>query len=70
MIKYDKLWKTMEAREMTQYRLITQYNFSRGQLSRLKHNENVNTHTLDTLCRILECNIEDIVEYVKDEKNK
>ena len=68
MIIYDKLWKTMEDRDMTQYRLITQYNFSRGQLSRLKHNENVNTHTLDTLCRILECNIEDVVEYVKDDE--
>lgn len=68
MIRYDRLWKTMEDREITQYKLITQYNFSRGQLSRLKHNENVNTHTLDTLCRILECNIEDVVEYIKDDE--
>lgn len=65
MITYDKLWETMKAKNITQYKLVTHYNFSRGQLSRLKHNQNVNTNTLDRLCRILDCNIEDIVQYHK-----
>ena len=68
MITYDRLWKTMKDKGMTQYRLITYHKFSRGQLSRLKHNENVNTNTINTLCRILECNVEDILEYRKDEE--
>lgn len=66
MITYDKLWKTMKDKGITQYRLIQVHNFSRGQLSRLKHNENVSTHTLDTLCRLLDCRIEDIAEYIKE----
>lgn len=62
MVTYDRLWKTMNEKGITQYRLINHYKFSRGQLSRLKHNENVNIATLDRLCQILKCNIEDIVE--------
>lgn len=68
MITYDKLWKTMDEKGITQYRLINYYKFSRGQLSRLKHNKNVNIFTLDRLCEILDCNIEDVVEYRKTEE--
>ena len=63
MIVYDRLWKTMKKKNISQYKLINEYNFSRGQLSRLKHNDNVNTFTLNRLCDILDCNIEDIMEY-------
>ena len=63
MISYDKLWITLKEKKITQYMLIKEYNFSRGQLSRLKKNCYVNTHTLDVLCSILNCNIEDICEY-------
>lgn len=63
MIVYDRLWETMKKKNISQYKLINEYNFSRGQLSRLKHNDNVNTFTLNKLCDILDCNIEDIMEY-------
>ena len=66
MIVYDRLWTTLKKKGITQYKLINDYNFSRGQLSRLKHNENVNTFTLNRLCDILDCNIEDIMEYRKE----
>lgn len=68
MITYDKLWKTMKEKGVSQYTLITKYNVSRGQISRLKHNQNVNTYTLDRLCEILDCKIEDVIEYHKEEK--
>ncbi len=67
MIVYDKLWQTMKYKGMTQYRLIKEYRFSCGQLDRLRKNGNVSTYTLNMLCEILECNLEDIVEYI-DEK--
>ncbi len=70
MIKYDRLWVTMKNKGMTQYALINTYKVSRGQISRLKHNKNVNTFTLDRLCEILDCRIEDIVEYVKNTEEK
>lgn len=67
MITYDRLWKTMKDKEISQYTLIRQYRFSRGQLSRLKHNENISTHTLNVLCRILACRLEDIIEYIDED---
>lgn len=66
MICYDRLWETMRKKGISQYKLINDYNFSRGQLSRIKQNANINTFTLNRLCEILDCNIEDIIEYVKE----
>ena len=66
MIRYDRLWNTMAQKGMTQYRLIKGYGFSAGQIGRLKRNMHVSTHTLETLCTILGCRIEDIVEFIPD----
>ena len=66
MISYDKLWETMKAKGVTQYRLIKTYKFSSGQLDRLRRNENVNISTLAALCDILGCGLEDVVSYTKD----
>ena len=66
MIVYDKLWDTLRAKNISQYKLINDYHISAGQLSRLRANANVNTHTLDMLCEILDCNIEDIATFIRD----
>ena len=62
MISYNRLWETMEKRKISQYRLIKEFGLSSGQMSRLKKNTYVSTHTLETLCRILDCRIEDVME--------
>ena len=64
MIVFDRLWKTMKERGLSQYKLIKEYKMSPEQLDRLRKNENVNTYTLDQLCRILNCGLEDIAEYI------
>ena len=61
---FDRLWKTMKERGLSQYKLIKEYKISTEQLDRLRKNENVNTYTLDQLCRILNCGLEDIAEYI------
>lgn len=66
MIVFDKLWKTLKERNISQYKLIKEYKISTGQLDRLRKNGNVNTYTLNTLCKILDCKLEDIAEYQKD----
>lgn len=66
MIVYDRLWKTMQAKGISQYKLIKEYGISSGQLDRIRKGENINVYTLDTLCRILDCDVEDIIEYKKD----
>lgn len=76
MITFDKLWETLKEKGITQYRLINYYGVSPGQLTRLKRNQNINTHTIDQLCYILDCVPDDIMEYIKenppyiDEKKK
>lgn len=68
MITYDKLWKTMKQKGISQYKLIKEYGFSSGQLDRLRKNANINTYTLNILCEILECELSDIAEFIPDKK--
>lgn len=67
MISFEPLWTTMKERGISQYKLIKEYNFSTGQLDRLRKNENVNTFTLNQLCEILDCTLADIAEYRKEQ---
>ena len=66
MIRYDRLWQTMKKKGITQYTLYTTYNINRSQLNRLRHNENVQVNTIDKLCNILHCRVEDIMEHFDD----
>ena len=67
MISFEPLWETLKRRGISQYKLIKEYKISTGQLDRLRKNENVNTYTLNQLCAILECTLDEIAVYVKDE---
>ena len=66
MIVFDKLWDTMKQKGISQYQLIKKYNFSTGQLDRLRKNGNINTYTLNELCKILDCRLEDIAEFKEE----
>lgn len=68
MIVYDRLWETMAIKGISQYRLIHEYRISTGQLDRLRKGSNISTFTLNQLCRILDCRLEDIAEYRRDEE--
>ena len=59
MIKYDRFWVTMKERGISQYD-------TRSLLDRLRKNKNIEIFTIDRLCSILDCNIEDIVEHIPD----
>ena len=67
MISYDNLWETMKKKGVSQYTLIKKYGVSPGQLTRMKRNESVSTHTIEMFCRILDCQVGDIMEYIKDD---
>lgn len=69
MISYERLWNTMKERGITQYDLYTHHNVTRSQINRLKHNQNVEMITIDKLCNILQCKIEDIVEHIPTEQS-
>ena len=67
MLKYDKLWVTLKEKNIIQYKLIKDYGIDKAQLHRLRKNMVVKTMILNRLCSILDCRIEDIVEYVPDD---
>ena len=63
MISYDPFFKTMKEKGITTYRLIHTYGISSSLLNRLKNNLPITTVTLNDLCRILDCKVEDIIIY-------
>ena len=67
MIRYDPLWETMKRKNISQYKLIKDYGVDNAQLQRLRENAIVKTSTLDNLCRILDCSIEEIMVYIPDD---
>ena len=63
MISFDKLWKTMEEKGVSTYRLREKCGIDSKTIRRLRANENMETKTLDKLCAALDCGLEDIAEY-------
>jgi len=67
MISYEPFYETIKKANISTYKLINQYGLSRSLLDRLKHNKPVTTVTLNDLCSILHCKIEDIAVYIEDD---
>ena len=67
MIRYVPLWKTMADQKVTTYTLRFKHGMSHATVQRLQANMPVSTHTLNRLCEILNCRLEDVAEYVPDE---
>ena len=70
MISYYRLRRTMRERGVTQYAQIKTHRVSPAQITRMKRNESVSTHTIDMFCRILDCEVEDIMRYVREPEAK
>ena len=66
MISFEGLWDVMRKKGVTQYALIKVHHISPAQITRLKRNESVSTHTIEVFCKILDCEVEDIMKYIKD----
>lgn len=66
MIVFDRLWSTMEKKGVSTYQLRERCGIDSKTVRRLRANENIETKTLDKLCAVLECGLEDIAEYRPD----
>lgn len=64
MIVYAPFWETLKRKKISTYVLINKYNVSSSTINRLRHNMPISTTTLDDLCKFLDCDISDIIEYV------
>ncbi|MBQ7767336.1 MAG: helix-turn-helix transcriptional regulator [Oscillospiraceae bacterium] len=67
MISYEPLYETLKAKNISTYKLITEYGISRSLLDRLKHNRPISTVTLNDLCNILHCRVQDILVFTEDD---
>ena len=67
MISYAPLWKTMDTHGATTYTLQVKGGISSSTVRRLKAGDSVSTNTLDALCRLFGCGLQDIAEYLPDE---
>ncbi len=66
MIKFDRLWDTMEKKNVSTYYLREKCGIDSKTVRRLRANDNIETKTLDKLCSVLNCRLEDIAEFVED----
>ena len=66
MISYEPFYETLYKKNITEYHLIYKQGFSANTLYRIKKGKHISTKTLDALCDALECNVEDIVRFVKE----
>ncbi|MBQ4135769.1 MAG: helix-turn-helix transcriptional regulator [Clostridia bacterium] len=66
MISYEPFYNTIKEKGISTYKLINQYGLSRSLLDRLKHDKPLTTVTIDDLCKILDCKVEDILTYKPD----
>mgnify|MGYP003299316306 CR=1 FL=1 len=66
MIRFDRLWETMKKKGVSTYQLREKCGIDSKTIRRLRANENMETKTLDKLCAVLSCKLEDIAEYRED----
>ena len=67
MISFEPFWNTLRSKELSTYILINQYGISSSTITRLRHNQPISTVTLNDLCTILRCGVNDILLFIPDE---
>ena len=68
MITYEPFWDYLDWHEISTYTLITKHHVS-STINRLRHNQPVSTATIDKLCEILKCPVDDVIMYVENAKS-
>ena len=70
MIDYSPFWETLKKANETTYTLIMNHHISSSIIDKLRKNKPMNTTTLNDLCRILQCNLQDIAQYIPSEEDQ
>lgn len=68
MISYEPLWSTMKERGISKYKLTYYWEISSNTLRRMGHGEPISSNTLNELCLILDCRVEDILQFTATEE--
>ena len=70
MIEYSLFWRTLKKSKETTYTLINHHHISSATIDKLRKNKPVNTTTINDLCRILDCNVADVLNYVPSDADQ
>ena len=70
MISYRPFWETLGTSSESTYTLIKYHHISSSTLDKLRKNKPINTTTINDLCRILQCKVEQILEYIPSEEDQ
>lgn len=70
MIDYSPFWETLKKSKESTYTLINTYHISSSTIDKLRKNKPLNTTTLNDLCRILDCDIQNICRYIPSETDQ
>ncbi len=70
MIVYDPFWETLRRSGESTYTLIKNHRISSSTIDKLRRNKPLNTTTINDLCRILNCPVDDIMQYVPSEQDQ
>lgn len=68
MMSYEPLFRTMEEKGITSYKL-QKMGFNRATYYSIKEGKSISTNTIHLLCKLLDCRVEDIIEYIPDEED-
>lgn len=66
MISYEPFWETLKAKNISTYKLINEYNISSATIDRMKKGNGISTMKIDDFCRILNCEVSDIIKYISE----
>ena len=67
MISYEPFWNTLKKKNVTIYHLIHKNGINSNTINRIKKNASITTYTLDHLCHVLGCSVQDIISYTPDD---
>ena len=70
MISYAVFWETLKRSSESTYTLIRDYHISSSTIDKLRKNKPLNTTTINDLCRILQCRVQDIMEYLPSDDDQ
>ncbi len=70
IISYEPFWKTLKRKNISQYRLIKDYGFSTGTLDALRKNKSITLNTLHDICEMLDCEIADVVKFIRNDEKE
>ncbi len=66
MISYKPFWETLKQKNISTYALIYKYNISSATIDRMKKGNGISTMKIDDFCKILNCGVSDIIEYIEE----